>query len=589
MTSQVLAEGVKTVQQSEEAFGFLTQNVQPLYCALHHAEDPRGVVVMVPPFAEEKKAAQRALVEAARAFAESGFNVWRFDFRGTGDSGGEFDGCDVEAWLADLRAVLQHARGMAGDSPLHVVGLRFGAALAWLAADETLRIDSLALWEPIPSGATYMRQNRQRSQIRRQLTDEGAQGAATPTSAPASTSGDDQAFDFDGFAISSELYRQIREVDLLAAPVPGVQRLQILQISGSSRIKKPFEELKARAEEAGVQTELENVAVEAFWSAIGLVDTAPVREKTLQWIAREKAEGAPRILEAPAALESSAKVSESPAVIAEAFDFPSGDKRVRGVLYRPEAPVERAVVLLHGWSGYRIGPGHLLTEAARDLAGAGYAALSFDFRGRGESEWEVGQASLNSMIRDAARATPLLLEKTGAEKATLLGLCSGAEVALGASLSDPRVDTLALWSAPIFSGEFTTSRQLRRSRESARKYLRKLFLPETWAKLVTGRLNFKMIARALSGGRSNEDAGVKNKAPDTQEQMKEFEAFKGRLLFVYASNDPETVPSRDFYRAFVERTSMAHRFHEVAGANHNYYSMVWKREIIEATLKWLRP
>ena len=45
---------------------------------------------------------------------------------------------------------------------------------------------------------------------------------------------------------------------------------------------------------------------------------------------------------------------------------------------------------------------------------------------------------------------------------------------------------------------------------------------------------------------------------------------------------------RDFYRAFVERTNMPHAFHEVAGANHNYYSVAWKREIIEATLSWLR-
>ena len=52
-----------------ESSGFLAHDGPPLYCTLHHAESPRGVVVIVPPFAEEKKAAQRAMVEAARAFA----------------------------------------------------------------------------------------------------------------------------------------------------------------------------------------------------------------------------------------------------------------------------------------------------------------------------------------------------------------------------------------------------------------------------------------------------------------------------------------------------------------------------------------
>ena len=553
------------------------------------------MVVIVPPFAEEKKAAQRALVEAARALAADGYEVVRFDLNGTGDSGGEFGCCDVEGWLQDLRAVLAYARGMAGSRPLHLLGLRFGATLAWLAATSEAEIDSLILWEPIVSRATYMRQNRQRSQIRKELTD----GQAASKAAPDGATDPYPAFDFDGFEISAKLHREMTEIDLLTAPLPACRRVQILQISGSPRLKKPLEDLRACAEASGAQVVLENVAVEAFWSAIGLVDTAPVRDLTRAWLDAPPADvtqysqrngDAPAITpDVPQTADKVGFDTDSETTIqVEPFSFISGDQRVHGVLYRPSAPVERCVLLLHGWSGYRIGPGHLLTEAAHALAAAGFAAYSFDFRGRGESEWEVGQASLNSMIRDACRAVPLVLEHTGATKATLLGLCSGGEVALGASLSDARIDSLALWSAPVFSGAFTLARQARRSQDSAKKYARKLFYPETWAKLVTGRLNYRMIAKALGGGRSNEDAGVENKAPDTSSQMQEFEAFKGRLLFIYGGNDPETPPSRDFYREFVERTSMPHEFHEVAGANHNYYSMEWKRQVIETTVEWLQ-
>jgi alpha-beta hydrolase superfamily lysophospholipase len=602
MTEKIMPQ-IKEVAADESA-GFLDDVSSPLYIMIHRATEPaRGVVVIVPPFAEEKKAAQRALVEAARAFAGGGFDVLRFDFRGTGDSGDEFSECDVAMWREDLRAVLVQARAMAGERPLHVVGLRFGATLAWLAADEDLQIDSLVLWEPIISGATYMRQNRQRSQIRSQLTAREESAKAEPVVQDGSTlakaelpkndAGAEQfaAFDFDGFLVSSRLHRDIVGIDLLRAPVPAVQRVLLLQISGSKNIRKPLQDLQTRVAESGIEPESDNATVEAFWSAIGLVDTANVRERTLQWLDAQSTPSS--IKPVPSETENkrlvtTALIQDAPAVIAESLSFMSGEQRVHGVLYRPDTPVQRAVLLLHGWSGYRIGPGHLLTEAARALAAAGYAAYSFDFRGRGESEWEVGQASLNSMIRDACRAVPVVLERTGAEKVTLLGLCSGAEVALGAGLFDSRIDSLALWSAPIFSGAFTTSRQLRRGRESAKKYMQKLFYPETWAKLVTGRLNFKMIARALSGGRSNEDAAVVDKAPDTAGQMKEFEAFRGRLLFIYASNDPETVPSRDFYREFVERTNMPHQFYEVAGANHNYYSMAWKQELIETTLAWLK-
>ncbi|MDQ3815552.1 MAG: hypothetical protein M3347_16675, partial [Armatimonadota bacterium] len=66
-----------------EHAGFIDDVAPPLYVMAHRAENARGVVVLVPPFAEEKKAAQRALVETARDLADAGFDVLRFDFRGT--------------------------------------------------------------------------------------------------------------------------------------------------------------------------------------------------------------------------------------------------------------------------------------------------------------------------------------------------------------------------------------------------------------------------------------------------------------------------------------------------------------------------
>lgn len=569
-----------------EVAGFL-DTTPPLYAFAHRAQGaPKGVVVIAGPFAEEKKAAQRALVAASRTFAEAGYEVLRFDFRGTGDSGGEFARADVANWCDDLRAAIAAARQLS-DAPLTLLGLRFGAALAWqVAADESLKIENLVLWEPVTNGSSYARQNRQRSQIRAQMT-QGAQGTANQTQA----SGGD--FDFDGFLVSEALQNGMAQLDLSAAPAPKVKRLLLLQISGSPRLKKPFEDLVAQARQNGIESAIDNVAVEAFWSSIGLIDTSEVRDRTLQWL--EKATPVETFAAREWRPKTSAKIA--PGVSAEAFGFESGNEKVTGVLYAPtqgnalsnsSSKPSRAVLLLHGWSGYRIGPGQLLSEAARAIAKNGFAAYSFDFRGRGESELDVSQASLNSMIRDATRAVPLLREKLGIEKFTLLGLCSGGEVAIGASLSHTRIDGLSLWSAPVFSGAFDLARQARRSRNALEKYARKILLPDTWSKLFSGSLNWKMIIRALSGGRSNEDAAVEDKAPDTQSQMKAFEAFSGQLLFLYGGNDPETPPSREFYREFVERTKMPHEFHEIAGANHNFYSLEWKQEVIQLTIDWLK-
>jgi len=541
------------------------------------AASPDRLVVIVPPFAEELKAAQRALVELARALAAAGCAVARYDARGTGDSPLDHGEVDLDMWREDLRAVVADLRGEFPGLPVTLLGLRFGASLAWLAAAEPdLAIERLVLLEPLPSGATYMRQNRQRSQLRRELTDgEG----------PAAVEGGGEAFpafDFDGFAISAALHEQMAAVDL-AAVTPLARSALILQISGSSKLKKPLEALREQAESAGVATALEHVAVEAFWSAVGLVDTAAVREKVLDWLSLP---GVPVSEPSVAAGDDLVMISDD--VVSLPFVMPSGDQTVVGTVYSPhEGGARRAVVLLHGWSGYRIGPGRLLTKAARALAEAGCLAVSFDFRGRGESSWEVGQASLNTMIKDCGRVVPYICERYGVTQVTLLGLCSGGEVAIGSSLGDSRIDSLVLWSAPVFSGEFNLARRARRSKAMVAGYLRKLFLKETWAKLLGGRLNWKMIARAVAGGRSAEDAGVADKAPDTASQMQEFEAYRGRLLFVYGGNDPETEPSRAFYREFVERTGRPATFLEIEGANHNFYSCRWHEEIIGWTRDWL--
>ena len=541
------------------------------------AATPTMAAVLVPPFGEELKAAERALVELARELAAAGCLAIRYDARGTGDSPLDHGEVDLAMWQADLRAVLADLRATYPDLPVTLLGLRFGATLGWLAAAEAeLAIERLVLLEPLPSGASYMRQNRQRSQIRRELTDgEG----------PAAIEGGDEAFpdfDFDGFRISSALHEQVAGVDL-AAVTPAAKSALILQISGSSRIKKPLEKLHAQALEAGLDATLDNVAVEAFWSSVGLVDTSPVRHRVVTWLGLRPGEVTEPVADA---VDDHAAIGE--AVIAEPFTMPSGNQTVVGTVYRPaDGEIQRVVILLHGWSGYRIGPGRLLTKTARALAEAGHAAVSFDFRGRGESSWSVGQASLNTMIKDCGRVVPWACKRFGADRVTLLGLCSGGEVAIGASLSDPRIDGLVLWSAPVFSGAFDLARRARRSKAMVAGYVRKLFLKDTWAKLLGGRLNWKMIGRAVSGGRSAEDAGVEDKAPDTESQMKEFEAFGGRLLFVYGGNDPETEPSREFYRGFVERTGRPAAFLEIEGANHNFYSCGWHQQIIGWTIDWL--
>lgn len=70
---------------------------------------------------------------ADRLAAESGWAVLSFNFRGTGDSKGDFS---LGGWLADVHAAIAHLRAQPDVSAVWVAGFSTGGSLALCAAGE---------------------------------------------------------------------------------------------------------------------------------------------------------------------------------------------------------------------------------------------------------------------------------------------------------------------------------------------------------------------------------------------------------------------------------------------------------------------
>jgi alpha/beta superfamily hydrolase len=111
------------------------------------------------PFAEEKLWAQRVYVSCARELAARGSWVVRFDAMGNGDSDGSFSESSVESGVSDIRCAINLLQESAGrDVSVGLLGLRFGATLAALVAEDHPAVRALVAWEPILDGARYMQE-----------------------------------------------------------------------------------------------------------------------------------------------------------------------------------------------------------------------------------------------------------------------------------------------------------------------------------------------------------------------------------------------------------------------------------------------
>ena len=267
--------------------------------------------------------------------------------------------------------------------------------------------------------------------------------------------------------------------------------------------------------------------------------------------------------------------------------FHSQGYRVLGVLHSPDQTPARpgGLVFLHGWAGYRIGPHQMFTKMARRATDEGFHCLRFDFRGRGDSEGDANRTTLSTMIQDALAAAEMLCADTGLERIALIGDCSGSEVAIGAGTLDPRIDSLLLWSAPIVGGARDQAEAAKR-RSIYRSYLSKLFRRETWAKLIGGRLQTKMITRALRDG--GKGAGEEGAEEDRDiDWIDRYVRFPGEVLHIYGGNDPTTPSALEHYGELSREAGRAFNVHIVEGANHAFYSLAWEDEVMSTGLDWL--
>ncbi len=131
---------------------------QYLYCS-HYAPiecSQSKAILVVPPIGHERLRCYRESVNLARSLSGMGFHVFRFDYRGEGESYGYFEKYNVTTRLQDINYAIEEILKRSKVNELCLLGFRLGAVFS-LMVTERWGIHDVILCESVTNVKAYTR------------------------------------------------------------------------------------------------------------------------------------------------------------------------------------------------------------------------------------------------------------------------------------------------------------------------------------------------------------------------------------------------------------------------------------------------
>jgi len=281
----------------------------------------------------------------------------------------------------------------------------------------------------------------------------------------------------------------------------------------------------------------------------------------------------------------------------EKVQFYSSGLRLSGILYRPRGAIGRerlpGVVLCNGYTTVKE---LYLPPLAIAMAEAGFAALTFDYRGFGESEGPAGRLIPFEQVADARNAVTFLGSRPYVDSSRIgvFGTSFGGGIAIAVGAFDSRVRTVVS-NMPVCHGE----RWLRGMRPYWEwvEFLRRLEADRV-ARVLTG--TSELVDRAVIAPpdpAANRTHGKQAPRPglrlESGEAILEFkpEELVGRisprpLLMIVAAADsrvPPDVSLPTFARAREPKTLKILEGME----HHEVYELPTRAELLAVVVPWL--
>lgn len=437
-------------------------------------------VVLCSPFGYDALCVHRGWRDFAIALTVfCGMPALRFDYPGTGDSdGNEEDPQRFRTWIDSVKAAAQYLRATTGVTRLILCGLRLGATLAVLAAEELDGVDSLVLMVPVIAGKRYIRElgMQHQSWLKSPLGRESAEPYDYG-----------RAVGVFGFQLYADTLEQLAAVDLVHHARASAPRVLLHDICDSVSMSRLVERYRGQGARADVQIfpEYDKFLVDPRLS----VPPRRAFDSVLEWLGFYSGAMATPAVEilAPAgdARIDFAAGHETPAVF--------GGGRYVGVFCQPLCALKSApaVLLVNSGAAHRIGDARLAVLMARRLAGQGIASLRMDLGGIGDSLHHENAPTLEALyalhsVTDATAGVEWLTA-AGHQEVVMFGVCAGAYVSIHTALAHPRVVGCMSVNLPFFLWGAPQTKPGARHFGSNRVYLRAIRSPRKWLRLLTGR------------------------------------------------------------------------------------------------------
>lgn len=268
----------------DEAFFFENQREQ-LFGMIHFppsggsADDQRTKlgIVFCHAFADEGFRTHRELVVYARRLAKEGFVVLRFDYRGCGDSAGDFEDYTLESRISDIKRATDVLKQKSEVRSIGLLGIRFGGTLAAAVAAQDERINYLILWAPIVDGVRYF-QILQQSQMAHELGNFGR--VISNRKAIAERLANGGTFDLMANIISPQVYRELLSFNPWNTPNRYPEHVLIVGIEGDTTKPADLKGLKERYP----GSELIMIREKLFWFDKVYQNPLTLYETTSQWL-----------------------------------------------------------------------------------------------------------------------------------------------------------------------------------------------------------------------------------------------------------------------------------------------------------------